>query len=713
MTALSAPQKICPRHLERRAFIYVRQSTLAQVRHHTASTARQYDLTERAQELGWTAEQVVVLDGDQGHSGSSANGRDAFQTLIAEVGLGHAGAILSLEVSRLARSCSDWYRLLEICALTDTLVVDEEGVYDPGQYNDRLLLGFKGTMSEAELHWLHSRLQGGKLKKAQQGQLRFRPPVGLVFEPVDRLVLDPDEEVQSAVRLLFDLFTQHGSALQVVKHFTTHRLRFPNRLWGKAREGELVWESLRHARVLSVLHNPAYAGAYVYGRTATRTRLLPGEAPRVKGRTRQVAPEAWPILLQEVHPGYISWEQFLSNQQRLDDNRTFREEERRGVVREGAALLQGIVLCGLCGRHMRVRYCGNRSRPQYDCNQTHTDFAAPTCQSLRGDGIDAAVAQTFLEALQPAQLEVSLAALQQIEEQARQVERQWQLRLERARYEADLSRRRFVSVEPENRLVARSLERDWNEKLAAVERLERERASLPQQSAPVIGEADRQRILALSHDLPAVWKAPTTTPAERKQLLRLLVKDVTLTRRETTISIAIRWQTQACTVLEIGRPLRSCDVRRTDARVITRIRELAPDHTDAQIALLLSTEGLRPGLKGRFTTGKVKWIRYAYDISGGCPDNPGNCVNGQRGDGRYSTRAAAQLLNVDISTIADWCAQGRLDSVRSTPGSPRWILLTPQIIAALRKPERKQRVHHGVIAEVTQQPLSKGGENAS
>jgi DNA invertase Pin-like site-specific DNA recombinase len=689
MNALSPSQKIGPRHLERRAFIYVRQSSLAQVRHHTASTARQYDLSQRAQQLGWTSPQIVILDQDQGQSGASAVGRDGFATLIAEVGLGHAGAVLSLEVSRLARSCSDWYRLLEICALTDTLVIDEEGIYDPGQYNDRLLLGFKGTMSEAELHWLHARLQGGKLQKAQQGQLRFRPPVGLVFDPANRLVVDPDEEVQSAVRLLFTLFAQHGSAMKVVQYFTTQHLRFPNRLWGQTHEGELVWEALRHSRALSVLHNPAYAGAYVYGRTTTRTRLLPGEAPRVKGRTRQVDLQDWPIVLRDVHSGYLSWEQFLANQQRLDDNRTYRHEERRGAVREGAALLQGIALCGRCGRRMGVRYCGNQSRPHYECDQTHTDYGVPTCQVLRGDGIDAAVALAFLEALQPAQIEVSLSALQHLQDQERQIQRQWQLRLERAGYEADLARRRFLSVDPENRLVARSLERDWNDKLSEVARLEREQASLPTQSALMLGEAERARILALSHDLPTVWNALTTTSAERKQLLRLLVKDVTLTRRETTIAIAIRWQTQACTLLEIGRPPRSFEVRRTDPRVVARIRELAAEHPDAQIAALLNAEGLHPGLKGGFTRSKVQWIRYAHDIKAGCPDNPMGCTRGRRGDGRYSTRAAAELLNVNIATIADWCEQGRLDSVRSTPRGPRWVHLTPEIIAALRKSERQ------------------------
>ncbi|MDQ5853278.1 MAG: recombinase family protein, partial [Chloroflexota bacterium] len=570
MLVQSPPSKIRSDHLARPALIYVRQSTLFQVREHTASTARQYDLVQRARDLGWAREQIVVIDQDQGHSGASTVGRDGFQFLIAEVGLGRAGAVLSLEVSRLARSCSDWYRLLEICALTDTLVIDEEGVYDPGLYNDRLLLGFKGTMSEAELHWLRSRLLGGKLEKAQHGDLRFRPPAGLILDPTGQVVLDPDEEVQHAIRLVFDLFEQAGSALAVVKHFNDHHLRFPTRLWGKRHAGEVVWGPLTHGRVLDVLHNPAYAGTYVYGRTQTRSRSLPGEAPRVKGRTRPVARDDWPIVLHEAHVGYITWEQFLHNQQRLDDNRTFRPEERRGAVREGVALLQGIVLCGQCGRRMRVRYVVDGTTPSYECNERHVRSAGAICQIIRGDGVDAAVASALLEAMQPAQLEVSLATLDQLEAQARQIERQWQLRLERAQYEADLARRRFLNVDPENRLVARSLERDWNDKLAAVATLEREYAALPRLSERLISPEERQRILALAQDVPTVWHAPTTTPAERKQLLRFLVKDVTLTKRPTTIYIAIRWQTDACTTLEIPRPQRSCDQRRTAPAVVER-----------------------------------------------------------------------------------------------------------------------------------------------
>jgi DNA invertase Pin-like site-specific DNA recombinase len=690
MTIPGSSPKIRLDHLERPAFVYVRQSTLFQVRENTASTARQYDLGQRAQELGWSPASITVIDQDKGLSGSSAVGRDGFQFLIAQVGLGQAGAVLSLEASRLARSCSDWYRLLEICALTDTLVIDEDGVYDPSQYADRLLLGILGAMSEAELHWLKNRLLGGKLARAEQGELRMRPPVGLVFDAARRLVLDPDEEVQQAVRLLFALFEQTGSALAVVKHFGKHRLLFPDRLWGKSRDGELLWKPLRHGRVLDVLHNPRYAGVYVYGRTQTRTRTLPHEPPRVKGRTRRVAVANWPIVRQNAHPGYLSWEQFLRNQQRLDDNCTIPQNDRRGAVREGYALLQGLVLCGQCGRRMSVRYTRNGTTPSYECNQVHNQQGGRTCQFVRGDGVDAAVSHLFLEAIQPAQLEVSLATLEQIEDQARQVERQWQLRLERARYEADLARRRFLAVDPENRLVARNLEKDWNEKLASVEQLERAQAAASAGTAPRLSPDERQRILKLAEDLPALWHAPTTTPAERKQLLRLLVKDVTLTKEITTVRVAVRWQTEVCTTVAVPRPPRSCDARRTPAAVVDGIRVLARDHTDCQIADRLNTEGYKPGLGGAFTAKKVQWIRHVHRIPSGCPEGPAACKHRERGDGRCSAQTAAKALNVTVSTIAEWCKSGGLEGIQATPHGPWWVLLTPEIIERLRKPVRRR-----------------------
>lgn len=684
-------QKIRPSHLQRQAVIYVRQSTLLQARENTGSTTRQYDLVRRARDLGWEPAGIQVIDQDQGLSGSSTIGRDGFQFLVAEVGLGHVGAVLSLEVSRLARSCSDWYRLLEICALSETLVIDEEGVYDPGQYNDRLLLGFKGTMSEAELHWLHMRLQGGKLTKAQQGQLRVRLPVGLIYDPAGRVVLDPDEAVQEAIRLVFLLFEEYHSALAVVTHFAKHHLRFPTRHWGGAHAGELSWVRLCHGRVLDILHSPWYAGAYVYGRTQTRRHSFAGEAPRVKGYTHRLKQEDWPIVLLEAHAGYISWEQFLRNQRQLDDNRTWREEEARGAVREGAALLQGIVLCGHCGRRMSVRY-GRVAL--YQCNQTHSQLGVKTCQSVRGDRVDQAVAASFLAAIQPAHLEVSLATLDQLDARAKQIEYQWRRQIERAQYEADLARRRYVQVDPENRLVARSLEREWNEKLLEVDRLEREYAALPKPAALTLSPEQRQQILQLSHDLPTLWHAETTTAAERKHLLRLLIKDVTLCRHEQSVVIAIRWQTEAHTLLSIPVPKRSWEQRQTPAEVVVRIGELAPTHTDAQIAQILNTERKVAGLGGSFTTGKVQWIRHAYQIATGCPERPSLSASGQRADGRYCAQAAAALLNVHVSTIAEWCKTGRLDSVRSRPGGPRWITLTPEIIAQLGKPARQQwKVH--------------------
>jgi DNA invertase Pin-like site-specific DNA recombinase len=683
--------KLRNEHLTRPALVYVRQSTLMQVRDNTASTTRQYQLAKRAQDLGWPQHLVVVIDQDQGRSGASRIGRDGFEHLIAEVSLGRAGAVLCLEASRLARSSSDWYRLIEICALTDTLVIDEDGVYDPGQYNDRLLLGFRGTMSEAELHWLHCRLVGGKLEKAQQGTLRFRLPVGLVYDLTGQIVLDPDEEIQHAVRQVFKVFARSKSALAVVKHFEDHGLQIPTRLWQRQRQGEVVWRRLRHARVLSILHNPFYAGAYVYGRTQTRQRPLPGEAPRIKGYTRQVTRDNWPTLLRDHHPGYISWAQFRRHQEQLADNRTFDREQHRGGVREGGALLQGIVGCGRCGRRMTVRYMPDGLRPIYVCAQVHKDFAGTTCQFMRGDGIDAAVVQLLLEAIEPAQLAIALEAVEHLEAQARAIDHQWQLRLERARYEADQARRRYREVEPEYRLVARSLERDWNEKLTALDQLERDYAAMRPTAWSPVSEAERQGIIDLVHDLPAVWRAKTTTHTERKHVVRLLIKDVMLTKLEKAVRVEVRWQTHACSTLEVPRPQPAYVVRRTAPEVIECIRQWAPDHTDIEIAARLNQEGYRSGQGSAFTASKVDWLRYAYGIKSGCPLGPAACPSGQRGDGRYSARTAADLLNVTVYTIADWCKAGKLDGVQVAPRGPWWVQLTPELIAALRKPVRQYK----------------------
>jgi DNA invertase Pin-like site-specific DNA recombinase len=675
--------KIRAEHLDRQALIYVRQSTLTQVRENVGSKARQYDLVGRAIDLGWAKEQIVVVDQDQGRSGASSEGRDGFQQLVANVGMGQAGAVFSLEASRLARSCVDWYRLLEICALTQTLVVDEDSVYDPSHHNDRLLLGFKGTMSEAELHWLHSRLSGGKLKKAESGQLRLDLPTGLVYDNAGKIVLDPDEAVQQAIQMLFEIFETSGSARAVVRHFWDHELRFPKRELRGSHKGELCWLRLTPGRVSSVLHNPLYAGAYVYGRTELKLEPRPGKIRPVEKRVRRANPEDWDVLIPDDHPGYISWDQYLRNQQRLDDNRTDRRENR-GAAREGAALLQGIVICGKCGRRMNLRYRDHTYF--YRCQLAYQEYGEPLCQFIRGEEVDAKVAVLLLQAMNPAQLSVSLQAMEQLEVHNRQIEQHWRLRIERAEYEADLARRRYTAVDPENRLVTRSLERDWNEKLVALERLERTFAATPHPSRLLTSPEERARILSLAQDFPAIWQASTTSHPERKQLLRYLVKDVTLTRREDDIHLGVRWQTRALSELAIPRRKRGDEIWRTPDAVIARIRALAIQQTDRQIAAQLNTEGLTTGTGQEFDRVRVRRVRLKYEIPASCPEMPNPRDNGPRGDGRYSAKSAAQLLNVSIGTINQWCHTGKLESVQAVSYGPRWITLTPEIIPKLRKP---------------------------
>lgn len=671
--------KIHAEHLERQAMIYVRQSTLAQVRENLGSQARQYDLEKRARDLGWVQEQIVIVDQDQGHSGASAEGRLGFQQLVSDVGMGKVGAVFSLEASRLARSCVDWHRLLEICALTKTLVIDEESVYDPSQHNDRLLLGFKGTMSEAELHWLRSRLNGGRLKKAEKGDLRLDLPTGLVYDKAKKIVLDPDESVRQAVRLLFETFKNAGSARAVMRHFQKHKLRFPTRELRGPDKGEIRWKRLTAARVSSILHNPLYAGAYVYGRTKLTFAPRPGNAHPAQIRVRHENPQNWQVLLQKSHPGYINWAEYLKNQEKLKDNRT-----GRGAPREGGALLQGIAICGKCGRRMSLRYRDHSF--YYRCQLAAQTYGEAQCQVVRGAEVDAAIAKILLEAMTPAQLCVSLDALAQVEKREKELEKHWKLRLERAEYEADLARRRYAAVDPENRLVARNLERDWNEKLADVVRLERDSAAAMRPARLVAGPAERARVLGLARDFPALWAAETTGNAERKELLRFLISDVTLTRGDEKVHLGVRWKTGAVSDVTVAHRRRVGEFWRTPEAVIEKIRALAPHQSDHRIADSLNAEGLKTGAGKMFDRERVRRVRLKYAIPAACPEMPNPGDTGPRGDGRYSAQAAARVLNLSLGSVSRWCRTGKLDSVQTRPRGPRWIRLTPEIIARLRKP---------------------------
>lgn len=590
--------KIKPEHLERTAYVYVRQSSLAQVRKHPESGRQQYAFQERAVRLGWRPEQVAVVDEDQGRSGASADKRGGFQHLISEVALGRVGAILGLEVSRLARSCSDGYRLLEVAALAGTLIVDAEGVYDPNHYNDRLLLGLKVTLSEAELHFLKQRMIGGRRSKARRAAFRIRLPVGYIWEPGEGIRMDPDEGVREAVSLFFRCFARLGSALGTARHFEQSGQMFPHRDgWGSMRA--LSWGPLSLSRAAAVVHNPIYAGVYTYDR-----RNPQEEDPEDGGSGGR-------IWIEASHPGYISLAQYRENVARLAGNRNrFLGVRRKGRAREGRGLLQGIVLCGVCGRHMEVVYQPTGD-PIYRCCSSGT---RRLCQYVNGRHVDRQVAAVVLETLKPEELELALGALAKIRERAEELERQWEKRIEAARYEAEKAARRYHLVEPENRLVVRTLEREWDAKLQEVERLEEQYRGVRQKLPFQMTAEQRQQILALAEDLPRLWKAGTTKNHQRKELLRLLIEDVTLRNREApwSVEVAIRWKTGLVSRHTAERvQLRP---HTTQPDVVARIDQLWAGHTDRQIAAILNEEGYRPGFGRLFTPGCVIHLRHRQGL---------------------------------------------------------------------------------------------------
>lgn len=644
--------KVHPEHLRRQAYLYVRQSSLRQVRENRESTARQYDLKRRAQVLGWTTEQIVVIDEDQGLSAATAVGRDGFQRLVAEVGMGRVGLVMGLEVSRLARSSSDWHRLLEICALADTLILDEDGLYDPGHFNDRLLLGLKGAMSEAELHVLRARLLGGQLNKARRGELWMRAPIGYVHDDSNQLVFDPDQQIQDAVRLLFETFRRQGSALKVVRHFHRQGILWPRRLHTGARAGEVIWVQMEHSRVLNILHNPRYAGAYVYGRT--RQKKI---GTRVK--YRRVPQEQWKVFIPDSHPPYISWERFLANEDKLLENANgYGPDRRKSPAREGTALLQGLVVCGICGLRMTVRYHLRQGRPvaDYLCQRQGIETASPACQRIPGTDLDEAIAEVVLGAITPAALEVALEVFEQLRARKAELDALRRKQLVRARQEAELAQQQYMLVRPDNRLVADSLERQWNQKLAQLASLEDEYTQLCKAQKSNSCAADREQILALASDLPRVWNDPRTSARDRKRMLRLLIEDVTLARDHKAIRIAIRWKGGATTTLQRPVPLSAGDLFRTAAEIVEQVRALATEQTDRRIAQTLDGRSLRSGRGNRFTPRRVKALRRTYAID--------SLYEHLRKQGWLTPGDVATQLGIHYATAKRFAIEGVLEARR-------------------------------------------------
>ncbi len=642
----TAHQKVKASHLSRDAYLYVRQSTPRQVVEHGESRRRQYALRDRAVALGWPTECIVVIDSDQGLSGADRD-REGFQRLVAEVGMGRAGIVLGLEVSRLARNSTEWHRLLEICALSETLILDEDGVYDPGDFNDRLLLGLKGTMSEAELHMMRARMRGGLLAKARRGELKTTLPVGLIYDPLGNVVLDPDEQVRHSLRLLFDTFTRTGSASATVRHFNNEKLLFPHHPQSGPRRGELYWKPLRHTRVRQILHNPRYAGAFVFGRSRSRRR------PGGGSEKRRLAREEWTVLLRDAHPGYITWERFEQNERQLRDNAQARVAERRSAPREGIALLQGLAVCGVCGKNMTVRYRSRREglNPYYLCARERIETgSAEKCQSISGGAIDRAVGELLVELMTPLTLDVALQVQDELAARAGEADL-WRAQLvQRAREEADLARQRFMQTRPDNRMVADVLEAEWNARLRALDEAQRELERGRAEPGQGLDDGQRERILALAGDFPRLWNDPATPHRERKRMARLLIEDVTLTKATRSLGVRLRGGATRQLTWTPG-PLAS-EIHKTSAEVVAEVDRLLNDHTVGEIATILNERGYRSGHGHAFNPMLVRVVRDKYALK--------SRRQRLRERGLLTALEAADRLGVSDETIYRWHRAGLL-----------------------------------------------------
>jgi len=641
-------QKVTASHLQRDAYLYVRQSTLRQVLENTESTERQYGLRQQAVALGWPTEQVVVIDTDLGKSGTSVADREGFQKLVSEVSLGRAGIVLGLEVSRLARNNADWHRLLEICALSNTLILDEDGLYDPSHFNDRLLLGLKGTMSEAEIHVLRARLQGGVENKARRGELKMPLPTGLVYDEQDRVVLDPDRQVQQSLSTFFDTFQRTGTACATVRYFRKQGLMLPQRLRLGPKKGEVVWLAPIHTRALQILHNPRYAGAFCRGRTHTHKD--------VEGRVHrhQVAQEKWAVLLLNSHPGYISWEQFQRNQQRLRENsHAHGKDRRRSPPGEGPALLQGITICGICGQRMTVRYHSSKAglTPTYVCQQEGIQRVEPICQSIPGAQIDEAISQLLLEMMTPVTLEVALNVQRQLLTQLDQADRLRKQQVERARYESDLAQQRYMQVDPNNRLVADALEADWNARLRALDEAQQHYEQQRQADRATLDKQQRQKIHDLANDFPRLWRDKETPDRERKRMVRLLIEDVTLIKG-TQLDVHVRLRGGATRSLTMPVPEPSYKGWQTDPEVVALIDQLLDEHTTTKVAAQLNARGLSSGKGGSFTKLTVTRICRSYRLK--------NRYQRLREAGMLRRGEIARQLHVAEGTVTLWRRHGLL-----------------------------------------------------
>jgi DNA invertase Pin-like site-specific DNA recombinase len=668
---MSDNEKIKQTHLQRGAFVYVRQSTASQVEHNRESTKRQYKLVDRAVDLGWSKPQVKIIDKDLAQSGSATADRSGFTMMTTEVALGHVGLILSIEVSRVARNNTDWYRLLDLCGVTDTLIGDEDGLYHPGLFNDRLLLGLKGTMAEAELHVIRARLEGGIRNKAARGELRRSLPIGFVWgDGGGEVRFHPDQTVTGAIHTVFDKFTELGSVRQVWLWFLSQNITFPSQ---SGRLPELRWIKPTYTSIHQVLSNPVYAGAYTYGKTCYESYV--DETGRLRKRVKRLPLSQWAVLIHDHHKGFIDWETYEMNRKRIASNTRPRPHQAEGAIREGSALLQGIATCGHCGRRLRVYYQGKHSSPGYYCAAScSVNGRAKFCLRVCGVQIDKAVVDAFLKTVTPAGVKAAMLAEKDIEADREASLSQWGLLVERARYETERAERRYRAVEPENRLVARTLEAEWEHRLNELFSKEAELSRREAQRPKCLTDEQREQIHALGTDLKCVWEAVTTTDRDRKELLRILLEEVNIAseRGASNAHLTLRWRGGAISELEVGLR-RHAPTIRTNEDTIELIRRLAVHHPDAVIAGILNRQGRYSARGDRFTATKVSSLRRYWKIprfdSAKAPSK-GELVTVQK---------AAEILGVAASTVHRWLSAGIIGGEQVTPGAPWRIRMSAEL----------------------------------
>jgi DNA invertase Pin-like site-specific DNA recombinase len=642
-------RKVTASHLKREACLYIRQSSMKQVLDNHESTLRQYDFKKEAIRLGWRAEQVVVIDNDQGHSGAQKSNRDGFRDLVSQVSMGKAGIVMGLEVSRLARNNADWHNLLELCAFSDTLILDQDGLYDANSFNDRLLLGLKGAMSEAELHVLKSRLQGGLWNKARRGELRVRLPSGFVYDLQNRVVLDPDKQVQESIRLFFETFQKIGSACGTIRELKKLELKMPTRIAQGPRRGELLWQTPTHTLALRMLHQPRYAGAFCFGKTKTRM------APDGSTHMTLVKKDEWPIVIKNAHPGYISWTEYESNLRQLQENSTASNMNERHVPpREGNALLQGLVICGNCGKSMTIRYAWNTGRqvPVYVCQRDAIEYDEEKCQYITGTTVDAAIEKLVIENVNTNSIQVAIDVQKELSSRMDETDKLWKLEMERARYDADLAQRRFMKVDPDNRLVADALEADWNEKLRILDEAKSKYEKQREKELMTLNGESQKKLMSLPTDFARLWRSKNTGMRDRKRMLKLLVEDVTLTKEGKLIDVFVRFRGGKTENFTIPAPLRAGEMYKTPTKVLNAMDKLLDDFTIGQIADILNAQKLSPGKGEQFTPKSVYQICRNYRLK--------TRKERLREKGFMTLEEMAELMNVSNNTIQIWKRNGML-----------------------------------------------------